>query len=50
MSFSESIINAVKDVLIAQTGITAIVVSGGNNEAGLVRVCYTPVAVASGPG
>ena len=50
VSFSESIINAVKDVLIAQTGITAIVVSGGNNEAGLVRVCYTPVAVANGPG
>ena len=24
--------------------------AGGNNEAGLVRVCYTPVAVANGPG
>jgi len=49
-SFSETIDNAVKDVTIAQTGITSIEISGGKNEAGLARVCYTPVAVIGRPG
>lgn len=48
--FSETIVNTVKDVTIAQTDITSIIISGGNNEAGLARVCYTPVAVTGGPG
>lgn len=41
--FSETIVNSVKEVSIAQSGITSIEVSGGNHESGLVRVCYTAV-------
>ena len=46
--FSETIVYTVKDVVIAQTGITSIEVSGGRNEAGLVRVCFTPAAAGTG--
>jgi len=41
--FSETIINAVKEVTFAQVGITSIEVSGGNNESGLTRACYTKI-------
>lgn len=45
--FSETIINAVKEVSIAQVGITTVEVSGGNHESGLVRVCYTTIKNAT---
>jgi hypothetical protein len=45
--FSETIINAVKEVSVAQVGITSIEVSGGNNESGLARVCYTTIKSAT---
>jgi hypothetical protein len=38
--FTVSINNAVKDVTISQTGITSVTITGGNNEAALVKVCY----------
>ena len=40
--FKVSIANTVRDVPINQAGITAVTVTGGNNEAGLVEVCYLP--------
>jgi hypothetical protein len=43
---SEQIVNTVKELTIAQSGITTIEVSGGSNESGLVRVCYTAEAPA----
>jgi hypothetical protein len=45
--FSETIINSVKEVSIAQVGITSVEVSGGNHESGLVRVCYTAIQSAA---
>ncbi len=44
--FSENISNEVKEVSIAQSGITAVEITGGNNEAGLIQVCYTPIEPA----
>ncbi|MCU0805239.1 MAG: hypothetical protein MUF79_09150 [Burkholderiales bacterium] len=43
-SFSEPIANTVKQVTLAQTGITDVEIKGGNNEAGVVEVCYAPAA------
>jgi hypothetical protein len=40
--FVVSVSNTVKDVTIPQTGITSVTVTGGNNEASLVEVCYRP--------
>ncbi len=42
--FTVSIANTVKDVTLSQSGITAITVVGGKNEAALVQVCYRPAA------
>jgi hypothetical protein len=41
--FTVSIANTVKDVAVTQTGITALTIRGGNNEAALVEVCYRRV-------
>ena len=38
--FKVNIANTVREVAIAQAGITAVTVTGGNYEAGLVEVCY----------
>lgn len=40
-SFAEPISNSLKQVTLTQSGITAVEISGGDNEAGLVEVCYT---------
>ena len=40
--FKVNIENTVREVAISQPGITAITVTGGNYEAGLVEVCYLP--------
>lgn len=40
--FAVSISNTMKEVTISQTGITALTVIGGSNEAALVEVCYRP--------
>jgi hypothetical protein len=40
--FTVSISNTVQEVRISKTGVTAVTVTGGNNEAALVKVCYQP--------
>jgi hypothetical protein len=40
--FNVNIANTVREVLISQPGVTAVVITGGNYEAGLVEVCYFP--------
>jgi hypothetical protein len=45
--FTVSIANTVKEVTLSQTGITALTVTGGNNEAALVEVCYRLVQGAA---
>lgn len=44
--FSEPISNTVKEVRIAQSGLTDIEITGGDNEASVVEVCYTPMNTA----
>jgi hypothetical protein len=39
--FTEPIQNQVKVVSIPQTGVTAIEIKGGDNEAAIVEICYT---------
>jgi hypothetical protein len=39
-AFSEPISNTVKQVVLPQSGLTDVVVKGGNSEAGIVEVCY----------
>jgi hypothetical protein len=41
-SFSEPVANTVKQVTLPQTGITDVEIKGGDNEAGVVEVCYAP--------
>jgi hypothetical protein len=41
--FGVSIANTVKEVTLSQTGITALTITGGDNEAGLVEICYRPM-------
>jgi hypothetical protein len=41
--FSEPVSNTVKEVRIAQSGVTDIEITGGDNEASIVEVCYTPM-------
>ena len=41
-SFSEPIANTVKQVVLPQTGVTDVEIKGGDNEAGVVEVCYAP--------
>ena len=43
--FTEPISNEVKTLELAQSGVTAVEISGGDNESALVEVCYTPVIV-----
>lgn len=38
--FTVSIANTVREVAVPASGVTAVTVSGGNNEAALVEVCY----------
>lgn len=40
--FKVTISNTVREVPINQAGITAVTITGGDNEAGLVEVCYLP--------
>ncbi len=40
--FTESIENTVKTVFINENNITAVEIKGGDNEASVVSVCYTP--------
>lgn len=44
--FSAIIDNEVREIPIDESGVTAVVISRGNNEAGLVKVCYTPMQAA----
>jgi hypothetical protein len=43
--FTEPISNEVKTLELAHSGVTAVEISGGNNESALVQVCFTPVIV-----
>jgi hypothetical protein len=43
--FTEPISNEVKTLQLAHSGVTAVEISGGNNESALVQVCFTPVIV-----
>jgi len=45
--FTVSIANTVKEVTLSQTGITALTITGGDNEAALVEVCYRPMQGAT---
>lgn len=51
--FTVSISNSVGSASILRSGITAVTVVGGNNEAGIVEVCYLtsskPTVVTEGP-
>jgi len=51
--FTVSITNSVGSASIPRSGITAVTVVGGNNEAGIVEVCYLtsskPSVVTEGP-
>ncbi len=38
--FTVSIDNTVKEVTLSQTGITALTITGGNNEAALAELCF----------
>ncbi len=40
-TFSEPIANMVRQVVIPQSGVTDIDISGGDNEAAVIEVCYT---------
>ena len=40
--FTVEVSNEVKDVTIAQSGVTAFEIKGGNNEASVIQVCYYP--------
>jgi hypothetical protein len=41
--FTVTIENTVKDVAISESGLTALTLTGGDNEAGLVEVCRREV-------
>ncbi|HSB03213.1 MAG TPA: hypothetical protein VLE49_21365 [Anaerolineales bacterium] len=46
--FTEPIANEVKTLELSHTGVTAVEISGGDNESALVEVCYSPVIVKKG--
>ena len=39
--FSQDIVNEVKEIFISRSGVTAIEIKGGNNEAAVVEVCFS---------
>lgn len=38
--FTETVANEVREINITQTGVTAIEVKGGDNEASIIEICY----------
>lgn len=40
--FEEQVNNEVKEIVIEQSGVTAIEIKGGDNEASVVKICYLP--------